>query len=298
MYAGRIVAVARAADGRAVALYRVSSRSFPNRTAKVLAGSVAVLPKPGHENIVRENPYVSYNCVRMAGNYCIATNGSQTDPITEKIASGMHARDALAYSLLALDYEKDSYNTPRIAAVIALGAETGFLGIARHDAILVKELAVEPGQAFWVSTYETNEVTVEQVSPFDAADAAAGAQFAVTGGKFAEMTNAVTSVCAMKKAASSNWPRSTSNRKTDAAKINRRPKGNASRRSPFLSDNRIQKKSPLRAEGGFLRFSLRCVAYSTCTRTLPSMSWAAPSAVSVPALAERTVNVPLSARKP
>ena len=197
MYVGRIVGIGRTSDGRAAALYRVSSRSFPNRTAKVLEQSVAIVPKPGHENMVFENPYVSYNCVRMAGAFCIATNGSQTDPITEKIAAGVPPRDALVHSLLALDYEKDSYNTPRIAAVMALGAETGFLGIARHDALVVKELPVAPGEAFWVATYETNDVTVDQRTEFDAADAAAGAQFAVTGGKFADMTNAVTSVCAL-----------------------------------------------------------------------------------------------------
>jgi len=197
MYVGRIVAVARTKAGGAVALYRVSSRSFPNRTAKIIGDSVAIVPKPGHENMVFENPYVSYNCVRLAGDYCIATNGSQTDPITEKIAAGMPPRDALVYSLLALDYEKDSYNTPRIAAVVAKGAGTGFLGIARHDALVVKELEVAPGEAYWVSTYETNDVTTDQRTEFDAADAAAGARFAVEGGKFADMTNAVTSVCAM-----------------------------------------------------------------------------------------------------
>ena len=78
MYVGRIVGIGRTSDGRAAALYRVSSRSFPNRTAKVLEQSVAIVPKPGHENMVFENPYVSYNCVRMAGAFCIATNGSQT----------------------------------------------------------------------------------------------------------------------------------------------------------------------------------------------------------------------------
>ena len=40
-------------------------------------------------------------------------------------------------------------------------------------------------------------MTADQRSPFDADTPEAGAQFAVTGGKFAEMTKAVTSVCAM-----------------------------------------------------------------------------------------------------
>jgi len=200
MYVGRIVAVGRTLSGRAAALYRVSSRSFPNRMAKIIGQSVAILPKPGHEKMVLESPYVSYNCVRFAGTFCIAANGSQTDPITEKIASGMHPRDALTSVLLAMDYEKDSYKTPRIAAVVSVGGETAFLGIARHDALIVKELTIRPGEAFWVSTYETNEVTDAQRTDFDAADAAAGAKFAVSGGRFAEMTNAVTAVCALETA--------------------------------------------------------------------------------------------------
>ena len=68
--------------------------------------------------MVFENPYVSYNCVRMAGDVCIATNGSHTDPIAEKVAAGTPVRDAMVYALVALDYEKDDYNTPRIAAAI------------------------------------------------------------------------------------------------------------------------------------------------------------------------------------
>ena len=36
MYLGRIVAAGLTKDGRAVAMYRVSSRSFPNREARKL----------------------------------------------------------------------------------------------------------------------------------------------------------------------------------------------------------------------------------------------------------------------
>ena len=49
MYIGRIVCVARTADGRLCAAYRVSSRMFPNRTAVVSEGKVSIIPKPGHE---------------------------------------------------------------------------------------------------------------------------------------------------------------------------------------------------------------------------------------------------------
>ena len=56
MYIGRIVAIARTKDNRGAALYRVSSRSFPNRMAKTLANAVAIVPKPGFENDIQKNP--------------------------------------------------------------------------------------------------------------------------------------------------------------------------------------------------------------------------------------------------
>ena len=49
MYIGRIVAVGKNADGKAAALYRVSSRSFPNREAVINGGNIAVVPRHGHE---------------------------------------------------------------------------------------------------------------------------------------------------------------------------------------------------------------------------------------------------------
>ena len=118
MYIGRIVAIARTKDNRGAALYRVSSRSFPNRMAKTLANAVAIVPKPGFENDIQKNPYIAYDCLRLANGYAIVTNGSQTDPIAEKIASGMAPRDALAYVMLSMDYEHDSLDTPRISAVV------------------------------------------------------------------------------------------------------------------------------------------------------------------------------------
>ena len=122
MYVGRIVAIGRNKEGKLAAMYRVSSRSFPNRTAKVGEGNVSIVPRAGHETDVFKNPYIAYRCVKIVGDVAIATNGSHTDPIAEKVASGMSLRDAMTMSLLTLDYEKDDYNTPRIASARRLAA--------------------------------------------------------------------------------------------------------------------------------------------------------------------------------
>jgi len=179
-------------------MYRVSSRSFPNRQAKVLEGKVAILPKEGFENDVYKNPYIAYNCLRLVGDYAVATNGSQTDPITEKLEAGMTMRDALASVLLALDYEHDSLNTPRIAAVVKDGTGRGCLGIVRHDALLVEEFDLKPGTAFYVCTYEHNAPGPDYADQaFDVDSAAAACGYVLGQGVFADLERPITAACAV-----------------------------------------------------------------------------------------------------
>ena len=69
--------------------------------------------------------------------------------------------------------------------------------MVREDGFEVRRLKLEAGECYFVSTYETNRVSSAQREEFDPADAAAGAQFILRGGVFAEMTNPVTGVCAL-----------------------------------------------------------------------------------------------------
>ena len=199
MYVGRIVSVGMTKSGRAVAMYRVSSRSFPNREAKIKDETVSIMPRAGFEGDLAKNPYIAYNCIRMAGSYAIATNGSQTDPITEKIASGMSVRDAVASCLLALDYEKDDYNTPRIVAIVDRTKPVGYLGIVRHDAIHVSEFPLEPGVAYYVATYEHSTPSRCHYADkaFDVASAEDACDYVIGKGVFADLENAVTAASAI-----------------------------------------------------------------------------------------------------
>ena len=142
MYVGRFLVVA---PDRAA--YRVSSRSFPNRRIVERDGTLTVAPTPDAPET--DNPYVSYNCVRTTEDDACAVvgNGTQVDPITEKLDLGYPPRDALVESLLALDYEKDDYDTPRIAGVVG---DESYVGIVRRDAVIV-EPVTEPTL---VATYE------------------------------------------------------------------------------------------------------------------------------------------------
>ncbi len=146
MYVGRFVVV-----GPGGGAYRVSSRSFPNREITARDGALTVGPTDDAPET--DNPYVSYNCLRAVetptGETVAFGNGSQVDPIAEKLELGYPARDALAECLLALDYEKDDYDTPRIAATIDQDGEA-LIGTVRKDALVV-ETVDEPTL---VATYE------------------------------------------------------------------------------------------------------------------------------------------------
>ncbi|THE66581.1 IMP cyclohydrolase [Salinadaptatus halalkaliphilus] len=167
MYVGRFVVV-----GPEVGAYRVSSRSFPNR--EITARDEALTVGPTEDAPETDNPYVSYNCLRVVetptGETAAFGNGSHVDPIAEKLELGYPARDALAECLLALDYEKDDYDTPRIAATIG-GDGEAMIATVRKDALLV-ETVDEPTL---VATYEKDAPESYAFDAENAADAASEA---------------------------------------------------------------------------------------------------------------------------
>lgn len=202
MYIGRIVSVAKTPDDRIVAAYRVSSRSFPNRKAVVTENKVSIVPKEGHEGDIHKNPYIAYNCVRIVndGQIAVVTNGSQTDPIAEKIIQGMSIRDALVLSSLALDYEKDDYNTPRVSAVADRTTNTGWLAVVRDNGLEVLDMPLEAGRFFYVATYEENSLTLDQSGTYDANNAAEACEYIIGKGVFADREKPVTAVAAVAQA--------------------------------------------------------------------------------------------------
>jgi IMP cyclohydrolase len=195
VYLGRILAVGSTESGQFVA-YRVSSRSFPNRVAKSFADRVSIVPTEGNEKDVFKNPYIAYNSIRIVDDTAVVSNGAHTDVIADKIASGMNFRDSMALSLLSMDYEKDDFNTPRIAGVTNLGGES-YIGIVTHEDLIVEK--VKKGKCAYISTYEK---TKPELVEFKASSADEAAQFIMNQGKFSEFTNPVTSAAAFGK---SKW---------------------------------------------------------------------------------------------
>ncbi len=157
MYIGRFVIAGRTGTGKWYLAYRVSSRSFPNRFIKLYDGRAAVLPTP--DAAASDNPYISYNCFRSSGHIAVIGNGSQVDPIFDKLTLGYPLRDALASSLLALDFERDAYNTPRIAAALDASAGAACLALVGHQKLYSRMVEAALGQAWLISTYECTEPT-------------------------------------------------------------------------------------------------------------------------------------------
>lgn len=167
MYIGRFVVLGKTSADEWYLGYRVSSRSFPNRLIRILADRAMVVPTSDAPST--DNPYISYNCLRRNGDIWVLGNGSQVDPIIDKVSLGYGLRDALALSLLALDYEHDQYNTPRVVAALDRDADSGYLGIVADNQLSVREMAVEPGEALLIATYEATQPTSVHLVGDDAA---------------------------------------------------------------------------------------------------------------------------------
>lgn len=196
MYTGRILSIGMNCDGKPFIAYRVSSRSFPNRQCLKYDGRAAVVPIEGFEKDIYKNAYIAYNCIRIVDGAAIVSNGSQTDVIADKIALGMNIRDALAYSLLTMDYEKDDYNTPRIAAAVTSADREDeyecYIGIVNDKKILVEQ--VPYGEAAFISTYGSQ---VPDKVDFEAKTSSDAAKFIFDEGTFANYEKPVTSSAAV-----------------------------------------------------------------------------------------------------
>jgi IMP cyclohydrolase len=167
MYVGRIVIVGQA-SGRSFVAYRVSSRSFPNRLAEIRKKSILVSPIDPADLAL--NPYIAYNCIRVADDVAVVANGTQADMILERIEDGQKPGDAIALSLVAYGYERDELDTPRIAGAVC--GEKGWLGIAKRDEFRVKEFTLAETRAFLVATYEKTDFVAVSFGGKDAGEIA------------------------------------------------------------------------------------------------------------------------------
>ena len=202
MYVGRIVGVGRTLNDENTAIYRVSSRSFPNRSATLDKDNrgVHIASRPGSEAENATSPYVAYSCLQILENHVVISNGTQTTPIADRIAKGEDPKQALSATLLEMGYEQDDLSTPRIAAVLPRIGSVAWLGIVSEDALLVECVNLDelgPGVIRYVSTYEHNSLSPDQL--IDSRDVSANmlAQSAVDiAGTWSALELPVTAVAA------------------------------------------------------------------------------------------------------
>jgi len=165
LYVGRLVAVGQTTAGRNAILYRISSRSFADRRIILTTSSATVFPLEGHESDIYRNPYIFYQAAAVTSQWALFTNGSHTDSIASKLSRGTPPRDALAATLLAYDYEADSYSTPRIAALLPHEGSVAWLAIVAPKLITVQEVSLRPGECVYTATYERDRIALDQTLP-------------------------------------------------------------------------------------------------------------------------------------
>ena len=201
MYVGRIVAVGLTVQKQVVAMYRVSSRSFPNRKIQIIGEAVAVVPKSGFESDIYSSPYIAYNCLRKNSQYVVVGNGTQADPVFEKLETGMSIRDSIISVLFGMDFEHDKLSTPRIVGVADKESKVFGLGVIRRDGIEVKTFELNAGQYVYISTYEHNSISLDQgENKFDVASANQACEFVHNQGLFFGLSNPISSVAAFESA--------------------------------------------------------------------------------------------------
>lgn len=186
MYVGRIVGAGRSPDGRLALGYRVSSRSFPNRTAQRHGESVRIIPRPGSADAASDSPYIAYECIVWNAHFAVASNGTHTRPIFERLKAGHSPRDSILGVLAGLDREFDALDTPRICSVADIRVGTLWLGSITATSISVMPMEVQAGQFAYVTTYEYPHPQASQIdSAFAASNAGGVCSHIVSGTIFA-----------------------------------------------------------------------------------------------------------------
>ena len=158
VYRGRHIAIGKA--GVPTALYRVASRSFPNRRIDLEGDAAQVVPTEEAE--FSDNPFISYRCfTQLAPDTVIVANGSQIDQAVSKFRRGCPMKDALMLSLLANDFEDDGHATPRIIG--AVQGELGFIGSVGAKHIGVYSFDLEDGIFMEVSTNNSAPTVIGRI---------------------------------------------------------------------------------------------------------------------------------------
>ena len=106
-------------------------------------------------------------------------------------------RDALTAVLFGMDYEHDSLNTPRIAAIADRKNRIAALGVVRRQGIEVQEFSLKPGCYRYISTYEHCYINDNYAgSGLQLTSATQASEFILSSGVFSKFSNPVVAAAA------------------------------------------------------------------------------------------------------
>ncbi len=158
MYIGRFIVVGKTEHGHPFVVYRVSSRSYPNRTARVINNhTVSIIPTNPKEYDGKQ--YLTYNCIRVVADKVIVGNGSHTDRIADRFSGD--PQYTLTDVLSEMGYEMDGYHTPRIAAIV--DRRSGYLGYVNDSGVKVKRVKMRRGIGQYLGVYNACRIDENQV---------------------------------------------------------------------------------------------------------------------------------------
>jgi IMP cyclohydrolase len=154
-YPGRVIIVARTPAGLACA-YAATGRSEASRQRRIRMtddGDLLVEPTVGEADDALRH----YRAVRRIEHYFVFGNGSQVDPVADRIVAGATPSAAVE----DLEYEPDPpIFTPRITAVVSdddrvwlAAAHRGSIDRSSADTIVTRVGALAPGEGMLLSTY-------------------------------------------------------------------------------------------------------------------------------------------------
>jgi IMP cyclohydrolase len=152
--------------GTLVAAYLLSSRSFADRMIDIRETTAKVVQRSSSSKSYPPNLfYICIKIIRMAKRpVLLVGNGTHTDHVEMMMPREIDLERQVSTILEVLRYEKDEKKTPRIVG--AVGENGLILGLISEKGLSVKKFEVQPGRAYYVSTYQFQEVGKHFIEDF------------------------------------------------------------------------------------------------------------------------------------
>ena len=173
MYVGRLCLVGTSSTGAAVVAYMLSSRSFTERMIDIEGTTAKVVPKKGSEKSYPAHLY--YDCIKVINlkgrTVLLVGNGPHTGYIETMVPRESDLEEPISEILGVLGHENDEQKTPRIAGIAT--EDELILGLVSEKGLDIERFEPQPGRAYYVATYQIQQVGKHSIERFTAENALA-----------------------------------------------------------------------------------------------------------------------------